>query len=278
MKLKKLLSLDFMKDLESLLETDFEKQLYVASLRNYASHSNPLRFHNFAFSMRELVLHVIKRKAPLKQVKKATWYEVESTVHPVTRRQQLKYCAQRNISDEYLKDALDILDESIAEFLSEFRFFNKYTHITEKYFTACPKQFFQDAKYVVGLAVNSLSQLEDIERIVIDAMESKAHDTVISTAVSAIPDSLSILANHAYIDYTEVEEIECLSIDDRYIRMRAKGNVYVTQEYGPKNDICTMEESYPFTLDMKSHVENPEDFTVEAEELSVDTSEWYGDI
>ncbi|EKF9850476.1 hypothetical protein O1D25_003472 [Vibrio cholerae] len=172
---------------------------------------------------------------------------------------------------------MDILNESIEEFLSEFNFFNKYTHITEKYFTACPKQFFQDAKYVVGLAVSSLSQLEDIERIVIDAVESKVHDAVIATAVSAIPDSLSILANHVYVDYTEVEEIECLGIDDHYILMRAKGNVYVTQEYGPKNDICTMEESYPFTLDMKSHVENPEDFTIEAEELSVDTSEWYGE-
>ncbi len=277
MKLKKLLSLDFMKDLESLLETDFEKQLYIASLRNYASHGNPLRFHNFAFSMRELVLHVIKRKAPPKLVKKTTWYEVESTVHPVTRRQQLKYCAQRNISDEYLKDDLEVLNESIEEFLSEFRFFNKYTHISERYFTACPKKFFQDAKYVVGVAVSSLNQLEDIERTVINSVENKVHDAVISTAVSAIPDSLSILANHVYVEYTEVEEIECLGIDDRYIRMRAKGNVYVTQEYGPKNDICTIEESYPFTLDMRSHVENPEDFTVEAEELSVDTSEWYGE-
>lgn len=43
MKLKKLLELDFMVKFKSTLETEFEKELFIASLRNYASHGNPLR-------------------------------------------------------------------------------------------------------------------------------------------------------------------------------------------------------------------------------------------
>ena len=69
MKLKKLLTLGFIQEFQQVLTTDFENELFIASLRNYASHSNPLRFHNFAFSMRELVLHVIERKAPVKKVR-----------------------------------------------------------------------------------------------------------------------------------------------------------------------------------------------------------------
>lgn len=68
MKLKKLLELDFMVKFKSTLETEFEKELFIASLRNYASHGNPLRFHNFAYTMRELILHVIARKAPEEKV------------------------------------------------------------------------------------------------------------------------------------------------------------------------------------------------------------------
>lgn len=276
MKLKKLLSLDFMQGFQSLLETDFENRLFVASLRNYASHGNPLRFHNFAFSMRELVLHVIQRKAPPKQVKKVTWYQRESDKHEVTRRQQLKYCAQSNISDAYLGETvLEHLNECISEFLDEFNFFNKYTHITEKYFDVSPKSFFQDSKAVIEIAKDSLSQLEDLERIVIDALEEKVKDAVISTAVSAIPERLSNLANNVYIKYTEVDEIECTGIDDHFIYVTARGNVHVTQEYGHKDDLCEISECYPFTLAMKSHIENPEDFTVESEELDVDTSSWY---
>ncbi|MBU3068829.1 hypothetical protein KOI40_03300 [Aestuariicella sp. G3-2] len=276
MKLKKLQSLDFMKEFQSLLETEFEKKLFVASLRNYASHGNPLRFHNFAFSMRELVLHVLKRKAPVKKIKTVSWYERESEKHEVTRRQQLKYCAQSNISDEYLgQDVLEHLNECISEFLDEFRFFNKYTHITEKYFKACPRKFFEDARQVIKIASDSLSQIDDLEHIVIEALEEKVHDSVVTTAVGAIPDSLSIIANHVFVDYSEVEEIECTSIDHEYIFVTARGTVHVTQEYGPKDDLCIMNESYPFSLDMKSHVENPDDFQVEAEELDVDTSSWY---
>jgi len=94
MKLKHLLQYDFIKAFEKLLVTDFERKLFVASLRNYCTHGNSLRFHNFAFSMRELVLQVIARKAPNNDVMKASWYERESEKFEVTRRQQLKYCAQ----------------------------------------------------------------------------------------------------------------------------------------------------------------------------------------
>ena len=276
MKLKKLLTLDFIRDFQSLLETDFENRLLVASLRNYATHGNPLRFHNFAFAMRELVLHVLKRKAPPKEVKKASWYERENEKHEVTRRQQLKYCSQSNISDEYLgEDVLEHLNESISEFLEEFNFFNKYTHISEKHFHACAKKFFEDAKQVIRIASDSLRQLDDLERIVIDALEDKVHDSAIDTAIGAIPESLSILANHVFVDYSEVEEIECTDIDREYIYVTARGTVHVNQQYGPKDDHCVLNESYPFSLEMKSHVENPDDFRVEADELDVDTSSWY---
>lgn len=277
MKLRQLLELDFMREFESLLETDFERKLFVASLRNYVAYGNPIRFHNFAFSMRELVLKVIARKAPIKQVKKAIWYEKESEDHPVTRRQQLKFCAQKNLSDAYLQSSLDIINETIADFIIEFREFSNYTHISEKTFDVCAEDFFRWVESVMQISITSLKQLEDLEQIVIESIEDKAHKAVVSTAVATIPDCLSALANHVHIDFTEVDEIECLSIDDEFICMRAIGSVFVVQEYGPKNDLCTIEESYPFTLDMKSHVSDPNIFKVEEDELDIDISSWYED-
>lgn len=276
MKLKKLLTLDFIREFESLLETSFEKRLFVASLRNYASHGNPLRFHNFAFSMRELVLHVIQRKAPPQKVKSAHWYFRESDSFEVTRRQQLKYCAQSNLADAYLgKEVLDFLNECIKEFLSEFHFFNKYTHITEKYFDVSPEKFFEGVKDIIHISRNSLGGLQDLEKIVVECLEKKVNNAVVSTAISAIPECLSELANHVCIEYTQVEEILCLGIDDEFIHVEASGEVHVTQEYGPRKDLCVINESYPFTLCMKSHVSDPEKFVVLSEELDIDTSSWY---
>jgi hypothetical protein len=276
MKLRKLLSLDFVQKFESLLETDFEKKLFVASLRNYASHGNPLRFHNFAFSMRELVLKVIERRAPARKVKQVSWYARESEQHEVTRRQQLKYCAQSNVADAYLgEETLEHLNLCIKEFLSEFNFFNKYTHITEKYFDVQPASFFEDMKVVILIASDSLGSLADLERIIVERLEKRINKAVVATAMEAIPDSLSELANHVSIDFTDVEEIECLKIDDEFIHVEVSGEVHVTQEYGPRDDLCVMSESYPFTLYMKSRVDDPEVFMVMSEELDVDTSSWY---
>ena len=276
MKLKKLLALDFIQDFESLLETDFEKRLFIASLRNYAAHGNPLRFHNFAYSMRELVLHVIQRKAPPEKVKTASWYVRESDSHEVTRRQHLKYCAQSNLSDAYLGQVvLDDLNGCIKEFLKEFFFFNKYTHITEKYFDVSPKDFFEGVKDIICISRGSLGGLQDIEALVIERLEEKVNKAVVSTANSAIPESLSELANHVCIEYTEVEEVACLRIDEGFIHIEARGEVYVIQEYGPKDDLCEISESYPFVLSMKSHVSDPEKFEIISEELEIDTSSWY---
>jgi len=276
MKLKKLRELNFMQDFEALLETEFEHKLFVASLRNYSSHGNPLRFHNFAYSMRELILHVIKRKAPPKKVKNVCWYERESDDHEVTRRQQLKYIAQRGIADSYIEeDDVNYIKECTDDFVKEFKFFNKYTHITETYFEVCPEEFFEDAKQIVQIAKESLGSIMEMESYVLGVLEEKVRESVISTAKNRIPNNLSILANHVYVDNTTVYEVKCTKIDNEYIHITATGDVHVMQEYGSKNDLCTISAEYPFTLEMRSHVKDPETFEIMADELDIDTSSWY---
>ncbi|MDO6565425.1 hypothetical protein Q4488_18810, partial [Amphritea sp. 1_MG-2023] len=179
MKLKKLLSHDFIKKFNELLVTDFEKELFVASLRNYCSHGNPLRFHNFAFSMRELVLQVIDRRAPNAEVKSTVWYEKESDRFDVTRRQKLKFCSQRYLSDAYLDEyTLDDLNESIKAYLKEFNFFNKYTHITKKHFRACPRKFYDDMKYIIQRSTEVIEELDTLEQNVVEKLEYDIQDRV----------------------------------------------------------------------------------------------------
>lgn len=53
MKLKRMLQMNFIKEFQENLDNDFEEQLFIACLRNYCSHGNPLRFSNFAYALRE---------------------------------------------------------------------------------------------------------------------------------------------------------------------------------------------------------------------------------
>ena len=61
MKLKRMLQMNFIKEFQENLDNDFEEQLFIACLRNYCSHGNPLRFSNFAYALRELINHVLSR-------------------------------------------------------------------------------------------------------------------------------------------------------------------------------------------------------------------------
>lgn len=278
MKLKKLQSLDFVNDFMSHLETNFEKELFTACLRNYASHGNPLRFHNFAFSIRELITHIIEKKSPNDKLLQASWYKREHEHYEISRRQRLKYCSQAKISDAYLgEEFLDESNERIDEMLKLYFFLNKYTHITEKYMHPSTQEFFLKAKQILQTATEILNGIHICRDELIRTLEDKIRNAVIDTAVSSMPENLVTIANHAYVDYTEVEEFGITSIDDEYINIYASGTVYVTQEYGSRSDGVSLEESYPFTLHMASHLDSPETFEVIFEALEVDTSSWYDD-
>src|SRR5699024_3037220 len=140
-----------------------------------------------------------------------------------------------------------------------------------------PQEFFLKAKQILQIATEILNGIHICRDELIRTLEDKIRNAVIDTAVSSMPENLVTIANHAYVDYTEVEEFGITSIDDEYINIYASGTVYVTQEYGSRNDGVSLEESYPFTLHMASHLDSPETFEVISEALEVDTSSWYDD-
>ncbi|WP_068871010.1 hypothetical protein [Edwardsiella tarda] len=276
MKLKKLYNFSFVKEFEKHLVTDFERELFYASLRNYASHGNPLRFNNFSFSFRALIDIILKRKSPDEKVMKAAWYEQISEERDVTRKQTLKYCAQGGISDEYLgQEYTEILDENISEMIPLYRELSKFTHITEKSLHPNPKEFFENVKCLIEVATEILNSIERCQEEVISTLEEKIRQSVTDMSVYCDSGALSEIASHAYINYTETERIEITSIDDDYIYMSVDGTAYVTQEYGPSRDGVSFDEEYPFSLSLRSHIESPETLEVVSDELELDTSSWY---
>ncbi|EPJ0400933.1 hypothetical protein ACTBCG_003108 [Providencia rettgeri] len=276
MKLKKLLEYDFIINFQKVLATEFEKELFIASLRNYCSHGNPLRFHNFAFSMRELVLSILERKAPNDKVKTTNWYEVESDKFEVTRRQKLKFCAQGYLSDDFFnEEVLEELNSNISDFLGNFRFFNKYTHISEKYLNPCPKKFFEDMKSTIQLSKEVIDELSSIENFVISAVEGSLESRVFDAVINNFPDELSILAHNVIIEQIDPEQLSVSSISDSEISIYIDGTIYVSQEYGGKNDFMSLSNEYPFTVKIYVSVDNPNDINVDANNIIIDTSNWY---
>lgn len=110
--------MDSVNDIKRLLTSQFETDLFEASLASLSETGNKLRYNNFAYSIRELSRHFLHRLAPEQNVKNCSWYKKETEDGKPTRSQRIRYAIQGGITNKTLeKWGFDIeeLNETIKE-------------------------------------------------------------------------------------------------------------------------------------------------------------------
>lgn len=277
MKSESIEELDVVDEFKSLLETDFEKEFYDSILESYNSNNNILKFHQFACSIRELLRNILARKSPDDEVVKSSWYQSQDrdrNAPKVTRRERAKYVIQKKIPDEYIEKTILIVDVTVKNYIKEIDKLSVYTHINDDYFSKDSGEMTADMERILSVAIEALSLIKEIESDIPYLFEDDIYKT---NLVGCIPGSIDILAERVFIDEYEIEDIECINIDDNYIYMKVHGNVSVDQEYGPKDDLCNIPMCYPFSQEFKINMNDFRKITFDLEEMEIDTSSWYGD-
>ncbi len=278
MKLKKMMEMDFIRDFRTHLETPFEHQLFEASLRNYCSHGNPLRFNNFAFAMRELVTNILNRKAPELDVISAPWYIQESPDRKVTRKQQLKYCAQKYIPDVLISDkTLDKINEKTKNYNKEYMIFNKYTHITEKYFNNESKAVFDEVKQLIELTSKAYDIFDDLENVMSEEILESIGAEIREITKDNIPDEVDILSSSTLVDDSEVTGIRLITMTKEFLYFLIEGTIYITRQYGKGEDFYASGDHYPFWFAVSVSVQDFSSVKPLNVNVMVDTSEWYAE-
>lgn len=278
MKLKKILQMDFIKEFHENLDTDFEKQLFIACLRNYCSHGNPLRFNNFAYAIRELINHVLSRMAPDERVMVAPWFTTNKNNAKVTRKQQAKYIAQKHIPDELLDtEALQKLDEGIAWFNKNYQSLNYYTHITEESLESQPKDFFEKTKLLIDLCNKIFVNFGDLERILTDSIIDEVSDHVNEITRNNTPNEVDILSSQTIVNGCIVQSIEPLELTEDYIYLLVRGRLGITRQYGRGDDYLAQGDSYPFKFAVSVRASDFDVIRPLVRTAIVDTGSWYDD-
>lgn len=278
MKLKRILEMDFIKEFEEHLETDFERKLLSASLRNYCSHGNPLRFNNFAYAMRELITHVLKRLAPDERVKASPWFKKNNNNAPVTRKQQAKYIAQKHIPDHFLhKEILEELEDGIAWFNKNFATLNALTHINERSLINNPKEFFENAKLLMELCSKIFDHFYGLESVITESIIDDVQNEVTEITRNNIPDELDILSSQTTVDWCNVDSIELLNLNDTHIYLLVRGTVEITRQYGQGEDYYAQDDSYPFNFAVSIETNDFSAISPLLNTVIVDTGSWYDD-
>lgn len=271
-----MMEMDFIRDFRTHLETPFEHQLFEASLRNYCSHGNPLRFNNFAFAMRELVTNILDRKAPEQDVISAPWYTQKPSEKKVTRKQQLKYCAQKHIPDNIIsKNTREQIEEKTNNYIKKFRIFNKYTHVTEKYFKNEAKAVFDEVKQLIELTSKAYDIFDDFENLISEEVRASIDSEIREITREKIHDEIDALSSNTIVDNSKVTGVRLITMNKKFLYFLIEGEIYITRQYGKRDDFAEACDHYPFWFAVSV---SSQDFTKVKPlnvKVMVDTSAWY---
>lgn len=282
MKLKKLLKYDFVVDFRSHVETEFEDKLFVGALRNYCSYTNPLRFNNFAFAMRELLRHILNRKAPDVRVNKCIWFSPTlDDPEKANRGQKLKYCMQAGLQDHLLSDDVrDDIKNYTAEYQEHIETLNSFTHVGESTFGLGSTKAYQKLKEVIVTFNEAMDILESGKDEVLAYIPEKLADYVQNELAEGIPESLDELSTHTFINYVEFEGFQVSEIDESFIYIRGESTVHVILQYGSSSDRrkgegAEINDSFPVYFQCKAKANKPKGAFVVKDSIEVSTESWW---
>lgn len=279
-----LMLIDATKDLTALLSVDFHKKLLAASLKNLEETSNPLSFNNFCSGFRELVRHVLSNLAPDTEIKASSWYEPDKTSRSgITRAHAITYVIQGGLPDSYVTDVLclDVADEKKALIVAVNSLSN-YTHVNEGTFGIDTTQALEKSELSVRSLSNVLELANQCRAELVAALEDKIHNEVVTLAIIETIGSIDELATHYCVEEIDVEEVSVTKVGSEYVELQASGYIGVELQWGSNGDLRRGEgavgrDSFPFTCELQSHVDSPEELDVLEDSFCVDTSSWWED-
>lgn len=271
--------------IKKLLNSDFEKDLFEASLLNLQDSKNKLRFNNFAYSIRELSRHFLYSLSPDENILKCSWYKNETDKkNGVTRAQRIKYAIQSGLEDKFVNDNLIDL-EDIKQIRTELAestdVLNKYTHINPNSFDIDEKEIENLSNNVIKALYNFASTILQTKSQILDALDKEINEEFIQRVITENIDEISLLSTHQSVHAIIPEQFNINKIDSNSIYINAGGYVEVTLQWGSNNDLrndigAEMNTSFPFCAFIKIKIEdNLENADIEFEKFDVDVSDWY---
>ena len=269
-----------------LLNSEFERKLFEAALTNLKDMGNPLRYNNFAYSIRELSRHILYRLSPETDVIRCSWFDPRINDGKATRAQRAKYAIQGGFTDEILSQlGLNIVDfnESILRIIKSISSLSKYTHVNEGTFGMEDEKVDETSKLVIDSFIEFAEAISECKETLNEFLDSRIDDDLINTVISNSYQNIQSLAPHFSLDFHELSgyNIKTITVDE--VVVDVYGSIHVTLLYGSRQerregDGLDLKEAFPFEVEIKYPIREvfpPEDYQIN--EFDVNTDSWYGE-
>jgi hypothetical protein len=130
-------------------------------------------------------------------------------------------------------------------------------------------------KFIIQRSREVIEELDSLESMATQSLEIGIQDEVFEAVINSCPDELSILANRIIVEQVSPEKMEIEYLEENGITIRVEGTIFITQEYGKGDDYCEISNNFPFYIPVEACITNPDNISVNANELEVDTRSWY---
>lgn len=263
------------------LKSEFENQLFDACMQNLADTENPLRLNNFAYAMRELTRHILKRLAPDDYVLKCPWYKNETQKeNGITRKQRAYYAVQGGLADSYINDTLGIDVKAIHKNLNDaINNLSKYTHIEPKSFNLPNEKVDTFVTETTEAVFNFFVLIDDCREMIISNLWKQIQDSTIEEILRETIQEIDELCSHYFIDEVYTDSIRIHEINYKNVIFHASGIIGSEMQWGSNSDLRrdighVGRETFPFTCSLFSPVEEPNMIEVMEDSLGVDTGDY----
>jgi hypothetical protein len=262
--------------IKSFLRTDFEIELFKASVAYIDNTGDPLRFNSFSASLRELSRHLLSRLAPDEEVRKCSWFKVETDNGAPTRKQRIIYAIQGGLSTRFIEDELYIdASDEIKDSISSINLLSKFTHVNEETFNISQSKCVAQAESVLDSFVQIFEIIAQAREEIKASVHDYITDELMGIFISNTFDDLDILSSQTIPESSALEEFEIEDINSDKILMSGYGNVEVSLNYGKGDDGTEINDSFPYDFKCYSEITSPKDIIIGKNDIQVDTSSWY---
>ena len=263
------------------LDGEFEQRMLDAAMNNLLDENNQLRFSNYAYALRELFLHVLKRMAPDENVQLCEWFPGLNEREQVARKDSYKYIIHGGLSDEYVRDVLDVNIAGVIPGLRDaFYSLNKFTHISEKIFPINDDDGLKMVGEVEGCIGALFTKLDECHKEIINKLYEAVSEAAIHSSITETVTSIDILSTHSSVDEVYVDDVKIVEINDSEVIFSVIGSVGVGLQWGSNSDLrndigAVGRETFPFTCEVRSPVYAPERLECDEGAFHADTSSWW---
>jgi len=262
--------------IDKYLVTDFEKNLYNASLAYLENEKDPLRINSFAYSLRELIRNVFSRIAPDEHIRHCSWFLPETENGAPSRKQRFYYSAKGGLSVDFVSNTLGIdLNEPWQEIKSAIDTLSKYTHVNENTFDVAKEECIRISTESIGAFNSILYTIDEIKTELHQALYMNIDNELLNTFVTNSISDIDILSHMSYVEGSEITDYEITDITYSKINFAGEGNAYVSLNYGKGDDACEINDEFPFTFTGVSSIHEPLSVSISPEDISIDIDSWY---